>query len=148
MTKVDSANLSRGFLVILVGDVLVLTLLALLVAGGTIRLYPTAMIACLIFFAVNILLAWALTRKHAKESARRESVPSYLWFAAGVFTPAAIVAVMAFFMEPSVPHATGAVAAILLLSYIWYLIHGFRRIREPHASSTDRERTRTRQPEE
>src|SRR5690349_16328044 len=133
MTKVGPANLSRRFLVMLAGDVFALTFLALLVARGTIRLYPMGVIACLFFFAVNILLARAVTGRYAKESVRRESVPSYLWFVAGVFTPAGIVAVVVFFMEPSVPHGTQAGVAVLLLSYIWYLIHRFRRITEPQA---------------
>ena len=125
MTATNAAKPTHGFVTILAGDVLALTALALVVMRGVIRLYPTGMIVCLLIFAANVLLARAATRRRAKE--RMGSVPWYLWFVAAVFTLAGIIAIALFFREPSVPHGTQAGVAVLLLSYIWYLIRRKRR---------------------
>jgi hypothetical protein len=87
-------------------DVSAVAVLALFLARGGMQLYPLGVLLCLFLFAINMLFAWTLTGRQAKDSGGKASAPWYLWLVAAVFTPAGIGAIVFFFKEPSLPHGT------------------------------------------
>ncbi len=110
---------------VMVFDVIALSTLTLLVLRGGALLYPWIEYVNLILFAINILVV--IFAYPAADVDKRQRVPKLLWFAAAVFTPAGFAAVFVCSSKPDAPHAIGGISAVLLVSYIWFLIYRLRR---------------------
>jgi hypothetical protein len=112
---------------LLIVDIPAVLVLALLIVYRVIPLYPSAPIAYLLLIAINVLLARTrgFQRVHVPE--KRGAIPVSLWIVAAVFTPAGIVAIIAYVRKPNMPLGVQAVIAVLLVGYIWFLVYRFRR---------------------
>lgn len=130
-----SFKLGRAFSVLIglfVFDVIAISSGTLLVLRGTVPPYPRLAFVVVILFAFNLLVV--LLASGGVDTAQRQRAPKLLWFAAAVFTPAGIAAVMDCASKPDAPHAIGGICAVLLVSYIWFVIY---RLRRRSRSTTD-----------
>jgi hypothetical protein len=109
-------------------NVFAMIALAFLVQRGIVTLYPSGVIAFLLFFVVNLIIVLKIVRQRTSGVASGRSTPSIL--AAVVFTLAGIAAVVAFVREPNVAHGVQVAVAVLLVGYIWYIMRTLRRMRK------------------
>ena len=130
MVLADPKRSTRRVLRLLILDVPAILALTLLVIHGVIPLYPGAVIAYLLLFAVNVLLIWVPSRQGVDAPVKGGRVPLSLWIAAAVFTPAGIAAIAACVRSPSMPSAVQAGVAVIIVGYIWFAVYRLRRGRE------------------
>jgi len=117
-------DLERGTLrlyPIITFDVIYVVLLAALIARRVIPSYPSALVGVLVLVLVNSLLVWHALRQSFNPP-REHRIPKLLWFAAAVFTPAAIAALLAWVNKPDLQSTIQVIVAALLVGYIWFLV--------------------------
>src|SRR5690349_463079 len=107
-----------------------------LVTRGIIPLYPGIAIVYPLLFVCNMLWIMGRSRRCAKVSPVRRSVPISLWIVAAVFTVAGVAGIVAYLRSPSMPLGVQAIVAVLLIGYVWFLIHRLRRGRRDEISKS------------
>jgi hypothetical protein len=105
-----------------------LLVLAVLVRYDILSLYAATLTGWGLLFPLNAFLAWRHYRHRQPFSATQGGRPISLslYIVAAIFTIAGIAALFVFVAEPSVPRAIQSFVAIVLVSYIWFLLYKLR----------------------
>lgn len=117
-------------------NVVALLGLSALVSSGEMSLYGVVLLGWAVMSPVNMLLGWNVYKQarnpvHQSHNPEQKIKPvaTFLWVIAGVFTIAGIVAVLICIHEPTLPHRIQMGVAIVLVTYIWFLIHRLRSLK-------------------
>jgi hypothetical protein len=103
-------------------NVLVIVSLTLLVGQGVVSLRG-AVIAILLLFGINVVLALVLLRRPTRTGSAR-----LRWFTGALFTLPSIASTIELVREPTLTHGIRVGLALLLAGFAWYIVISFHRI--------------------
>jgi uncharacterized membrane protein len=108
-------------------DLVAVLLLTGLLVGHVIPLRTGVAIGYGALFVANLLVARRATSRSENGLQRPDRIPRISWFAAFAFTAVGIAAAVAWVRKADLSSTVQVVIAIVLVSYIWFLIYRLKR---------------------